>query len=113
MKIQFAHTEINEYAVANLVFKNDGKAFDVDEVLGRELLFVEHSLDGTTMVKVFELAGAGKQPADDAGDADTPETLAKLPRKDLEAMAKDAGLDGDGYTNKLELATAILAAKGE
>jgi len=108
MNLKFAHPQINEYATGNFYFKNDGKAFEVDAVMGRELLWAKASVDGE-MVNVFEEAG---KPAV-ADEPDTVESLAKRGRKELEAMAKEAGLDGDSYTNKQELAAAILAAKGE
>jgi hypothetical protein len=39
------------------------------------------------------------------------ETLTKLGRPELEKQAKAAGLDGDSFTNKKELAKAIVAAR--
>lgn len=43
---------------------------------------------------------------------ETAENLAKSnSRESLEQMAKDAGLDGNSYTNKTELAQAILDTK--
>lgn len=36
--------------------------------------------------------------------------LAKMKRAELEALAKEKGLDGNAYTNKTELANAILKA---
>ena len=46
-------------------------------------------------------------------DASLPdvEALAKLSRPELEKMAKKAHLDGDKYTNRTELAKAIVAAR--
>lgn len=45
-----------------------------------------------------------------APSADTVDSLvAGHSRAELEQMAKDKGLDGNSYTNKTELATAILA----
>jgi hypothetical protein len=40
--------------------------------------------------------------------ADTVESLAKKSREELEILAKAKGLDGNKYTNKNELAQAIL-----
>lgn len=108
MKLKFAHDEISEYASGTFHVKN-GKPFEVDAVMGQELLWAKHDLNGE-MVNVFERADAGK--TDETPEPETPESLAKLSRKDLEKLAKDAGLDGDVYTNKLELATAIVTAKG-
>ncbi len=46
-------------------------------------------------------------------DASLPdaEALAKLSRPELEKMAKRLHLDGDKYTNRTELAKAIVAAR--
>jgi hypothetical protein len=49
-----------------------------------------------------------------AGDGiDTVDTLSKLTRSELQAKASELGLDGDAYTNKSELAAAIVAKQNE
>lgn len=51
---------------------------------------------------------------DGSGEGDSAEDLAaNNKRADLEQLAKDVGLDGNKYTNKLELAEAILAAQSK
>jgi hypothetical protein len=42
---------------------------------------------------------------------DTVESLERKSRAELEILAKAKGLDGDKYTNKTELAQAILGGK--
>lgn len=110
MKLKFVNDQIKEYAEGNFHFKNDGGVIEVDASLGAELLKAKHFIDGE-FVAVFEQVDPSAKAASD--EPVTAESLAKLSRGVLEQMAKDAGLDGDGYTNKKELAAAIFAAKGE
>lgn len=114
MNLKFTTTEISEFATGNFHKVNDGKAFEVDAVFGRELLHAKHFLGGEVgWVNVFEEAGAAAAAEAAADEPDELKTLSKLSRAELQELAKEAGLDGDGYTNKKELATAIMAAKGE
>lgn len=49
-----------------------------------------------------------------AGDEpETVESLSKLSRTKLEARAKELGLDGNTYTDKSEIAAAIVAKQAE
>lgn len=126
MKLQFTTENISEYKNGPYHFVNDGKPFEVEPSLAADFLAAQHQLDGEPC-PIFEVVPADSEVVDsvpeDTSDSEseseseeeteTAELLAKKhSRAELEQMAKDAGLDGDSYTNKTELADAILAAKG-
>lgn len=110
MKIQFTDKRITEYKNGHFYAANDGTPIDLDPNIADDILAATHMLDGVPS-PVFEMA---ESQADDTEEPETVESLAKKhSRPELEQLAKDAGLDGNTYTNKTELATAILAAKEE
>ena len=109
MKIQFANDEIKEFSVGHHHYTNTGEPFDVPPAAATGFLTAKHFLDGE-FVHVFEPADVDVS----EGSSDTVESLVKAhSREELETMAKELGLDGNAHTNKTELATAILAAKGD
>lgn len=64
------------------------------------------------LLKQTQDAKPAQTEAVDEAKAETVESLvAGNSREELNKRAKDAGLDGDSYTNKTELATAILEAE--
>lgn len=73
-----------------------------------------YEVDGKLVNAEGEPIGKGKATADEA-ETDSVETVESLvadnTRDVLNERAKAAGLDGDSYTNKTELATAILEAE--
>ena len=101
MKIQFVEGVL-EYANGDYHRKNNGKPFDVDRRFAEDVLLPSGYFESLEAVEARE-----------AEEAATVETLAKLKREELEERAKEAGLDGDSYTNKHELATAIVNAEKE
>lgn len=123
MQIKFSDERIKEYYEGGLHILNDGEPLEVSELQGNEMLKAIHFLDDK-QVPVFEKV---KEPtANDESEAEdeeaddrepeevfleTAEQLAKKTRAELIKMAVDAGLDGDNYTNKTELAQAIVAAR--
>jgi hypothetical protein len=122
MKIEFTDERIKEYYEGGIHELNDGEPIEVSEAKGQEMLKKIHFLDDKE-VHVFQKVKE-EAPADDASAEDTAaasdqpgdfletaEQLAKNKREDLEKMAREAGLDGDSYTNKTELAQAIVAAR--
>jgi len=113
MRLEFAHDEITTYAVGNDVYQNDGKAIEVHPGAASAFLAAKASVNGK-MVNVFKPAQSEINAASKETE-DQPETAVSLSkahsREELVEMAKEYGLDGDQYTNKTELATAILAAK--
>ncbi len=108
MKIQFTDKRISEYKNGDFHAINDGEPIEVNPAIAGEFLAAKHVLDGE-FVPVFELVEA--EGSSKEQESFTVESLAKMKREKLEKMAKEAGLDGNSYTNKTELATAILAAK--
>ena len=118
MKLIFTDDRISEYKNGDFYAKNTGEPVEVSPAIADEILAATHRLDGA-FVPVFELAGADK-PADESTEEteeSEPETVESLAKKhnraELEEMAKEAGLDGNTYTNKTELAAAILAANDQ
>lgn len=112
MKLKFAN-DFNEYAEGQLHFKNDGSPIEVDNVLGRQLLFAKGWLGGE-MVPVFAEVGADIETEPEGGH--TVESLMALPKRELAKVARAAGLDGNEFSDKEEIAKAIIeatAAKGE
>lgn len=111
MKIEFTSPEITQFANGNDVFINDGKPIPVTPGQAAAFLSARARI-GKEMVNVFQAVESGEV----STPTETP-TVASLSkdhtREELQEMAKQLGLDGDDYTNKTELATAILAAKGE
>lgn len=113
MKLEFAYNEISAYAVGNDVYQNEGKAIEVHPGAASAFLAAKAKVGGK-MVNIFKPAQSEINAASKESE-EQPETAVSLSkahsREDLVEMAKQYGLDGDGYTNKQELATAILAAK--
>ena len=115
MKIEFAHDEINSYSNGEFVVVNNGP-FDAPYGAAATFLKAKATIrtkDGSTeLVNVFRPADGESVIEGEA--TETPETLAKANSKDaLLELAKEYGLDGETYANKVELATAILAVKGD
>jgi hypothetical protein len=123
MQIKFTDERIKEYFEGGIHFTNDGEPIDVSDSQGEEMLKKIHFLDDKE-VKVFERVVDEDADTEDAADesstddestpadvVETAEQLSKNRREDLEKMARDEGLDGDSYTNKTELAQAIVAAR--
>lgn len=140
MKIEFTSPRISEYYNGGFHVINDGTEIpEVFGDLAKDLLAATHVLDGET-VPVFQevvpppaekpapkkaAAKKGKakgskaaaEPTDhDSETVVTAESLAEAhDRDELITMAKEAGLDIDpddnNYTDKVELAAAILSAK--
>lgn len=113
MKIEFTTDKITEFATGNFYVKNTGSAFDIPHGTAPDFLSKQHLIDGewVPVFKVAEIDGNVEVVVE--GEIETVESLAKKTRPELEELAKDAGLDGDSYMNKTELATAILAVKGD
>jgi hypothetical protein len=118
MQIKFSDERIKEYYEGGVHFLNndDGEPIEVSESLGNELLKAIHFLDDE-QVHVFTRVEGGTEPTQEASAGPLPDEyadeaaqLAKKPRAELMKMAKAAGLDGDSYTNRKELAIAIAAA---
>lgn len=99
-KLDFAAERVKATGVAETNFE---KA--VKDILDEEAKVIEP--DQTSGV------GEGLDAAGDSeGHAEEAKKLAKdNDRKGLEKLAKKAGLDGNSYTNKQELAEAIVAAQ--
>lgn len=64
-------------------------------------------LSSEVKARIAELSGMGS-----AAESEV-DRLVKMARGDLERIAKDAGLDGNSYTNKRELAQAIVNKQKE
>jgi hypothetical protein len=115
MKLEFTNNEIKEYSNGPFHVVNSGAPFDAPHGAATAFLAAKHPI-GDELVNVFrpvEIDGNAAQD-DTETPVETPESLAKANNRDaLLEMAKEHGLDGDSYTNKLELATAILAVKGD
>jgi len=118
MKIKFTDERIQSYSNGPYHFINDGEPIEVSPVLVDDFLAARFPLDGV-MAPTFELVedteeATESQSSDESEEEETVESLTKkFSRTELEQMAIDAGLDGNTYTNKAELATAIIAAKQE
>ena len=111
MKIEFTTPEITEFTTGNFYVKNTGKPFDIPMGSETDFLSHQHPIDGN-LVNVFKPATVDGNVVVVENEAETIESLQKMSREELEALAKESGLDGDSYTNKKELATAIMAVKG-
>lgn len=71
MILQFAHKEIKEFANGTFHVKNDGKPFEVTDLLGNELLKAQMFLrnaDGKKSVNVFEVEKPKKAKKETEGD---------------------------------------------
>lgn len=122
MKLEFTDERIKEYYEGGLHYTNDGEPIEVSESLGQEMLKKVHFLDDK-QVPVFRVVAPENAeaetptgetegaPEESANFLESAEQLARNSRADLEKMAREAGLDGDSYTNKSELAQAIVAAR--
>ena len=109
MFIKFAHSQISEFALGELHFRNTGEPFEVSQSVGEALLRSPHIINGET-VSVFERAGDGGDAA--AETEETAETFAlglvqSKSKAELEAMADEAGIDRSSLSTKGALAQAI------
>ncbi|MCA1589177.1 MAG: hypothetical protein LC734_02060 [Acidobacteria bacterium] len=68
-------------------------------------------LTGVSDVKFAQVERLLEKNGEDDEDEESSDDLSKMTRPQLEAKAKSVGLDGDRYTNKTELITAIRGAK--
>ena len=126
MKLKFVNNTVAECSTGGFYAKNDdgnlvdaeGKPVEVNPLMVEDLLAMRHSTAGEAM-PVFELVEDADAEEPNAPDSDgsepvTAESLVKgNSREQLEEMAKAAGLDGNTYTNKKELAEAILNSQKE
>lgn len=120
MKFKFTDNSVAEFATGGFYAKNDngdlidadGAPIDVDPAMANDLLKLKHVVNGEES-PMFEIA-KDEEPEAAPADENTVEFLVKKHnRAELVQMAKDAGLDGDSYTNKSELAEAILNSQKE
>lgn len=116
MKIEFAHDEIKSYSNGEFVVENTGP-FDAPYGSATAFLKAKATImtaDGPKLVNVFRPADGESVVEGEIAPVETPETLAKShDREALNTMAKEYGLEGETYGTKVELATAILAVKGD
>jgi hypothetical protein len=83
MKLQFTDERINEFKSGEFHTVNDGKAFEVSELLGHDLLNARHSLNGE-LVPVFKTVVK----TDAGAEEITEETLKRKKKAELLDIAE-------------------------
>jgi hypothetical protein len=91
MKLQFTDERINEFKSGDFYRANDGEAFEVDAILGHDLLTATHGLDRLPVFQMVVETSAGDEEITEA-------VLSKKKKADLLSIANQlqvAIADGD------------------